>query len=261
MLRGWLPLAMVLSIGSALAQPPGYTASSIVNASDYSSGPFAPGSILSIFGSNLSFETAGLNSDNVSATLPISLGDTHVVIDGSSAPLFFVSPGQINVMIPANKIAGNISVQVVRQSMQGPMVTLALVTASPALFVSSGYALAQDYNAHYAVVKPAAPAQAGDVIVLYATGLGGTQPLPALGEIQESPALINGFASGVLQVLLNGKAIDPKTIAYAGLTPGFAGLYQINFLLPSDCPANPQIQVAMGGQITPGNVTLAVAGQ
>lgn len=262
MLRVWLPVAVMLSMGSALAQPPGYTVSSIVNASDYSPGPFAPGSIVSIFGSNLSFGTSGLTADNVSSTLPISLGDTHVVIDGSSAPLMFVSPTQINVMIPANKIAGNISLQVVRQGMQGQMVNLTLVTASPALFVSSDrFALAQDYNANYAVVTAAAPAQPGDVIVLYATGLGGTQPLPALGEIQQYPAPVNGFGSGVLQVLLNGKAIDPKLIAYAGLTPGFAGLYQINFLLPPDCPANPQIQVSMGGQSSAANVTLAVAGQ
>ncbi len=246
-----------------MAQAPFYTTASIVNASDYSPAPFAPGSILSIFGTNLSFSMpAGLTTDNTAGGyLPLQLGGVSVVIDNVAAPLFYVSSVQINVMIPPNEIPGNIPLQVVRQGLQGPLVTITLVAAAPALFVSTaGFALAQDYNAKYALVTAAAPAQPGDLLVLYATGLGGTQPLPLTGEIPQSAGFINGFAAGALQVLLNGKAIDPKTIPYAGLTPGFAGLYQINFYLPGDCPANPKIQIAMGAQLSAANVMLAVAG-
>jgi uncharacterized protein (TIGR03437 family) len=59
-------------------------------------------------------------------------------------------------------------------------------------------------------------------------------------------------------VLLNGNAIDPRTIAYAGLTPGFAGLYQVNFFLPGNCPPNPQIQLAIGQQVSATGIMLAV---
>jgi uncharacterized protein (TIGR03437 family) len=263
MFRGRLALGVVVSGYLAMAQtpPPTYAASSIVNASDYSVGPFAPGSLLTIFGSNLSFNTAGLTADNTAGSrLPFFLGNISVVIDNVAAPLLYVSPTQINVMVPPNEIAGNVTLQVVRQSVAGPMVTITLVAAAPALFVSSDhYALAQDYNAKYALATAAAPAQPGDLLVLYATGLGGTQPLPAVGQIPQFAGFVNGFASGALQVFLNGKALDPKTIPYAGLTPGFAGLYQINFYLPGDCPANPEIQVAMGGQLSAANVMLAVA--
>jgi uncharacterized protein (TIGR03437 family) len=133
------------------------------------------------------------------------------------------------------------------------------VNAAPALFPSpSNFALAQDYNAQYALVAAATPAQPGDLIVLYATGLGATQPLPLTGEIPQFGGLIQPSALSSFQVLLNGQGLDPKTVAYAGLTPGFAGLYQVNFYLPGNCPPNPQIQLAVGPQISAAGILLAV---
>jgi uncharacterized protein (TIGR03437 family) len=261
MFSAWRALAVLFCGGIAMAQAPSYASSSIVNASDFSSGPFAPGSLISIFGTNLSFNTGTLNADNTTGeTLPFSLGNIKVIIDNAAAPLLYVSPSQINVMIPPNEISGNVTLQVVRQSVAGPAVTIALVAGAPALFVSADHhALAQDFNNNYALATASAPAQPGDLIVLYATGLGGTQPLPGIGQIPQFAGFVNGFATGAVQVLLNGKALNPTTIPYAGLTPGFAGLYQINFYLPEDCPANPQIQIAMGGQLSASNVILSVA--
>jgi uncharacterized protein (TIGR03437 family) len=261
MFCAWRALAVVVCGGIAMAQSPSYLASSIVNASDYSAGPFAPGSLISIFGTNLSFNTASLTANNTTGdTLPFSLGDIKVIINNAVAPLLYVSPTQINVMIPPNELAGNATLQVVRQSVAGPAVTIAVVAGAPALFVSADhYALAQDFNANYALATAMAPAQPGDLVVLYATGLGGTQPLPGIGQIPQFAGFVNGFATGAVQVLLNGKALNSATIPYAGLTPGFAGLYQINFYLPGDCPSNPQIQIAMGAQLSAASVMLAVA--
>lgn len=261
MFRVVFALSLILS-GSVMAQAPSYTASNVVNASDYSPGPFAPGSLIAIFGTNLAFGAAGLNGDNTSGKLPFTLANVTVVIDNVAAPLLYVSPTQINAMVPSNEIAGNISLQVVRQGLQGPKITITLATAAPALFVSSDhYALAQDANASFAVATGDAPAQPGDLMVLYATGLGGTQPLPGIGQIPQTAGLINGFASGAIQLLLNGVAIDSKTMPYAGLTPGFAGLYQINFFLPGSCGPNPTIRLAMGGLLSADNVMLPVAQQ
>jgi uncharacterized protein (TIGR03437 family) len=261
MFPAWRALAVVFCGGIAMAQAPSYASSSIVNASDFSPGPFAPGSLISIFGANLSFTTATLTADNTSGeTLPFSLANVKVIIDNTAAPLLYVSPFQINVMVPPNEIAGNVTLQVVRQSIAGPAVTIRLVAGAPALFVSADhYALAQDFNAHYALATAKTPALPGDLIILYATGLGGTQPLPKIGQIPLFAGFVNGFTTGALQVLLNGKALDSKAVPYAGLTPGFAGLYQINFYLPGDCPANPLIQIAMGGQLSANNVILPVA--
>jgi uncharacterized protein (TIGR03437 family) len=258
--RVWLALAAAGFCGAAWGQAPAYSAAGIVNASDYSPGPFAPNSALTIFGTNFSFITAGLTQENiVSATLPFELGDISVYIDNTPVPLLYVSSGQINFLVPTNEIAGAVPLRVVRQGLTGPTVTITLVNSAPALFSSpDGYALAQDYNAQYATVTAAAPAQPGDLIVLYATGLGGTQPLPLTGEIPEYGGSIQPSALSQFQVLLNGQALNPMTVPYAGLTPGFAGLYQVNFYLPGNCPPNPQIQLAVGSQISAAGINLAV---
>src|SRR5215469_11553736 len=96
------------------AQAPSYDASSIVNASNYVNGPFAPGSIVSVFGSNLAFSTQTLAADNIAvSTLPTQLANVMVYVDNQPAPLLFASPGQINFLIPSNGIAGASSIRVV----------------------------------------------------------------------------------------------------------------------------------------------------
>jgi uncharacterized protein (TIGR03437 family) len=257
MFRAWMALAAVAFCGAARGQAPSYSAANIVNASDYSPGPFAPNSMLTIFGSNLALGTpVGLTEQNViDGNLPFELASVTVYIDFIRVPLLYVSSTQINLLVPTNQEAGDVQLWVVRQSFTGPRVTITLVNAAPALFPSpDNFAAAQDFNTNYAMVTAAAPAQPGDLIVLYATGLGPTQPLPETGEIPETGGLINA----TLQVLLNGNAIDPKTMFYAGMAPGFAGLYQINFYLPNPCPPNPQIQLAIGPQVSAQGIMLAV---
>ena len=46
------------------------------------------------------------------------------------------------------------------------------------------------------------------------------------------------------QVLLNGVAVNSQNIAYAGVAPGYAGLFQINIVLPLDTPQNPEVRIA-----------------
>jgi len=77
--------------------------------------------------------------------------------------------------------------------------------------------------------------------VLYASGLGPTSP-PAIAYklVQVAAQAVN---AGDFRVWLNGAVVDPKRIFYAGLTPGFAGLYQINVQLPDNAPPNPEIRI------------------
>lgn len=258
MYRVWLTLAASLLCGAARGQAPSYSASSIVNASNYVAGPFAPGSVVSIFGTNLAFFTQTLAAENISvSTLPTQLANISVYVDNQPAPMLFASPGQVNFLIPSTEIAGTSSIHIVRQSITGPTVNVTLVDSAPALFPNSdGLAIATDYNAAYALCTAAAPAKPNDLIVLYATGLGRTQPNPDPGEIPTSAAPIVNIAT--LQVLLDGKPVPTSFINYAGVTPGYAGLYQINFYLPGDVGTNPQIQVAVAGQTSTTGVKLAV---
>jgi uncharacterized protein (TIGR03437 family) len=61
-----------------------------------------------------------------------------------------------------------------------------------------------------------------------------------------------------MQVLLNGAAIDPSLVLYAGVTPGYSGLYQINFTIPQNAGTNPEIRVQIGTQVSISSVKLAV---
>lgn len=211
-----------------------------------------------MFGTNLSFNTVNLTSDLiVGGRLPTMMGGTAVYVDGSLAPLLFVSPGQINFLVPITEIPGDAQVTVVRQGVNGPTVSIPLVLAAPQLFSdSTGYVIATDWNNGNAVITPSAPAHSGDVVVLYATGLGAVAPSTFSGELAEYASPIVNLAG--LKVLVNGTALDPAAILYAGLSPGSAGLYQINIVLPPNSGTNPQLQVSISGQTSAAACQLAV---
>src|ERR1035438_4865503 len=101
---------VVLAAMDAWPQAPAYNAASIVNASNYTSGPFAPNSVLSVFGSNLSWSTAWPAFNPIASyTFPTQLGGVEVFIDNSPVALLYVSGSQINFIVPDNQIAGDVT--------------------------------------------------------------------------------------------------------------------------------------------------------
>jgi uncharacterized protein (TIGR03437 family) len=244
-----------LASSVAWGQAPTYSTESIINGADFTPGPFAPGSIVSIFGAALSFGTAGI-PNSPSTTLPDYLADVRVYVDNLTSPLIYVCPTQINFVVPNNLLTGNVPVRVVRQGITGPEVTIALVAAAPRLFATdAGYAIAQ-HGADYSVITPDAPARPGEVIVVYATGLGMTAPEPQPFEIPQYPGLVVNS----LQLFLGGSQVSPDRIFYAGLTPGSAGVYQINLTLPDVMGSNPEIRVTVAGQESTPGLMLAATG-
>ena len=244
----------VLVLKSVWAQAPSYTADSITNASDYSPGPFAPNSVLSIFGSNLSWYTQAFASQSATS-VPVALSGVEVYVDNWPAPLLYVSASQINFLIPCGEIPGSVSVHVVREGVSGPFVSLTLVDAAPALFeIGSGFAIAT--HADGTVLTHASPGLPGEIVVVYATGLGATDPIPEAGEIPETAAPLQWLST--LSISLNGAALPSALIKYAGATPGCVGLYQLNMQLPQDLPADPVIQVSMGTRSNSVSLKIAV---
>ena len=255
MLRTWLVLALLLA-NAAWGQAPVYSAGTIVNAPNYAPGPFAPNSILSIFGSGLARSSQGVTAGDISNnTLPVELNSTRVYVLDEPAPLLYVSDGQVNFLVPGDQLDGDVTIRVVREGVTGPKVTVTLVDGAPALFqTADGYAIAAHVD--NSTIAPGSPAQAGETIVVYACGLGRTQPNPAPGAIPQNAAVIQGLSN--LTVYLGGTAIDPASILYAGVTPGSAGLYQINLVLPNNLGTDPEIRVAIAGQSSPPGLKLAV---
>jgi uncharacterized protein (TIGR03437 family) len=255
MLRMWLVFALLLA-NTAWGQAPVYSAAGMVNGPNYAPGPFAPNSIVSIFGSGLARSSQGVTAaDIVNNTLPVELNSTRVYVMNSPAPLLYVSDGQVNFLVPGNQLDGDVKIRVVREGLTGPEVTVTLVDAAPALFqTAAGYAIAAHLD--NSLIAPGSPAQAGEIIVVYACGLGRTLPNPAPGAISQSAAVIQRLSD--LKVYLGGAAIEPASILYAGLTPGSAGLYQINLVLPDNPGTNPEIRVAIADQSSPPGLKLAM---
>jgi uncharacterized protein (TIGR03437 family) len=244
-------LALVC-LGTAWATP-SYTAAGVVNAIDYSAGPFAPNSVVSIFGSDLSRSTVA--STIASGGLATELGYTQVIVDGSPAPLLYVSPGQINFLVPINHLPGDAVVRVFCQGAYGPEVTIHLSDAAPTLIPAAGGYVAATH-ANGSLITPDAPANGGESVVVYLVGLGKVSPSDGPATIPKSASWITALAD--LKVLVAGTVVDPPRVFYAGLTPYFAGLYQINFFLPDTVGTDPEIRVAVGAQISAGGPKLAV---
>ena len=238
---------------------PYFTAASVVNAATNTPGPFAPNTIVTIYGSHLAFNTLAVSAQNIASnTLPIELGGVHVLIDGIPAGLYYVSPVQINLLIPNSLLPGDSKLTVARDGVCGPRplpgsdqcsyVTLTLTEVAPGLFADPTRLVAATH-ADGSVVSGANPVGAGEWVVLYCVGMGRTAPDLYDGEVatRAMPAL----HWPDLSVLVGGKPVTGSRIYYAGVTPGYAGLYQINVRLPDDMPANPEVRFAIGSWLSP----------
>jgi uncharacterized protein (TIGR03437 family) len=235
---------------------PAYTAQSVVNAATETPEALAPNAIATLYGTNLAFDTRAVAAtDIVNRMMPTSLDGVAVWVNSIPCSLFFISPTQINFLVPYQLTAGTVSLLVVRDSQAGPTVSLQLTNTSPGLFLWNGNnAVATHLNGE--IISATSPAVPGEIIVIYAAGLGRTSPDTTSGQLASAAFPI--FYASQLQVMLNGTACPPGNVLYAGLAPGFAGLYQINLQLPAGVTANPQIQVAIGAQISPSAILLAV---
>jgi uncharacterized protein (TIGR03437 family) len=255
-----LACALVLVVSFARADlsgsgnAPAYSAASIVNAATQTQGPLAPNTIATVYGTNLSWETYGITSADVNGgMLPQSVQGVAVFVGGFEAGIFYVSPTQINFLIPYELIPGTTKIYVARNGVRGPDAVVQLNQSSPGFFEWSGN-LAVAEHADGSVISADSPASAGETIVLYAAGLGYTTPATESGRIVQQATWITSLAN--LQVLLNGNPCPAQNILYAGLTPQTSGLYQINLRLPDSLSPNPVIQIALGSDISPNTVQL-----
>lgn len=256
MLRTCLALA-TLSGGLAWGAAPTYSAAGLVNGANFTASAAAPNSLVTLFGTDLAWTTEILTTAHIAnGSLPFNLAEVRVSVGNYWAPLFYVSPTQINFLVPANLRTGAVTLRVVRQGVVGPELSMTLVDAAPQFFSSvDGYVIAQ--HSDYSLITPDSPARPGEVIVIYAIGLGRTAPQPAAGEIPWYPGWMTQLES--LRVSIDGVVLGPEHIWYAGLSPGWAGLYQINLILPDPLPPNPELRAAVGDQPSAAGLKLATA--
>ena len=204
----------------------------------------APGSILSIYGTALATYATGLSAFASVASLPGSLNGVSATIAGITAPFYFVSPTQLNVQVPFEVSAGMQPLVVTTAGGMSAALNIAVGTVAPSIFIvnAANSQGAVVKNSDFSLVTAANPVTAGDIIVIYSTGLGQSVP-PALmtGSLVGTASLLN---TGTASVTIGG--VDAPVI-YSIASPGFAGLYQTAVRVPSGVSGTAALALKIGG--------------
>ncbi len=195
-----------------LTPPPFLTANGVVSVGD-STPSIAPGSLASVFGQNL----APRPSSTTSFPLPLVLGGITVMANGQPVPLLYASPTQLNVQIPY-EVSGNVIL----------IVTTPNGTATTSFYVVPLAPSIVAMTTRNSLCSASNPAMPGGNVTVFVTGLGASVSPAVTG--QAAPSTTNLMVAAI-QVWLGNTAIQPT---YAGLAPGFAGLSQVNFAIPSN---------------------------
>jgi uncharacterized protein (TIGR03437 family) len=234
------PLLM-LSAHAVFAQTP--VVNGVMNIAGPSSAPgVAPGSLVSIFGTDLATDIA--TSDSM--PLSTSVAGVNVTIGGIAAPVQFVSKGQVNAQVPWSVPLGDSTpVVVTRDSGSSTPVPVSVVATAPAIFNIGGQAIAA--NADGTLAAPAGgipgiatrPAKIGDTtgLVILASGLGVVDSAIADGA-NSLDATRNTLAKPT--VLIGGV---PAQVTFSGLAPQYVGINQINVVVADGTPAGNAVPV------------------
>jgi uncharacterized protein (TIGR03437 family) len=211
----------------------------------------SPNGLMSIFGESFSAGSAVRQvstGDLENGRLPTRLGDVCVLVGGVRAPIILLSASQITFQSPAVASGGSAEVIVVtqcgsEQEQRSRAETVPAQAAAPEFFyflqrpdgtnpIAAVNATTGKYVGLPGMIAGVdfVPARPGDIVTLYLTGLGKTNPDFAPGEFPGRAAP----AAGVVTVTLGGVKLAADDVLYAGITPASPGLYQVNLRIPSD---------------------------
>jgi uncharacterized protein (TIGR03437 family) len=215
---------------SAAGAAPSFEASGVVSAASFLP-PVARGMVASLFGAALATRTEVATS----VPLPRTLGGVRVTVNGIDVPLWFVSPNQINFQMAFElPLLGMVPVRVIRDGAASEPVNVLLEEYAPGVFTYQRVPGVQDPIAVHAdgrLVTPDNPAVAGEVLIVFGTGLGNLTVLPRSGE--PSPEAPPAQSQRAPEITLGGVRVEAL---FAGLTPGSIGLAQFNIKLPEVLP-------------------------
>jgi uncharacterized protein (TIGR03437 family) len=225
-----------------------------VNAASYER-PVAPGSIAAVFGSNLAI---GESDPEVATPLLNTLSESSFTIGGRVAPLYFASPGQVNLQIPWT-LAG-LTQAPIQATVDGETSNLQMVSLAPfgpGIFTMDATGTGQGailIAPTDQLAAPDHPVLRGEYISIFCTGLGAVTNQPATG----APALAMPLSFTLIMPTVSIGGAE-AVVSYSGLAPGFAGLYQVNAIVPEGTSAGSAVPVVLSiGGVTSNTVTIAV---
>jgi uncharacterized protein (TIGR03437 family) len=236
--------AFLNMLGDPEAFPGDTTA--LVSAASYRPDAAAPEAMVAAFGQKLATGTGTLTS----LPLPTELAGTSVRVDGVLAPLFFVSPQQINFLIPAQTVTGIASVEITAADGTVSRSGLTVAATAPAIFTANAQgngapaALATVDGVSYKHVgSPDGmpnPIKTGDFLILFGTG-------------------IRGAATGTVKLTIGGAAVP---VLYAGKQADFVGLDQVNTQIPAGLSGDVVATLSINGRAAnPVRLSISQSGQ
>jgi uncharacterized protein (TIGR03437 family) len=257
---------MVLFVAVASAQTPAIRSElGVINAAGFGkTDKVAAGSLFSIYGTNLS----GTLAQTDSTTLSTSMADVDSVTFTSGttvvkAPLRFVFGTQINAQVPWGLPPGTVNVVVTRSGVSSAPYTATIAAFSPTVYDFNPLTQAIAVNSDGSITAAAGivpgvaahPAKAGDTIFFYASGLGNLDKAPPADGFNSNDTLRK--TANELTVKLGGV---PVKVDFAGLSPQFTGVYQVNIQIPGGFGVNNAIpmELTIGGVNSVDPATIAV---
>jgi len=235
---------------SGASGPPTISANGVVNGASFLPG-FSQGSWITVKGANLAGTTRiWAAADFVGNNLPTLLDGVGVMVNGKAASVYYISPTQLNVLAPADAALGPVQVQVTYAGQTGNGMSATESSFSPAMFMfeplGQKYVAAVRIDGQY--IGPAnlysgltVPARAGDVLQLYGTGFGPTNPGTTIGQtISGAPPTANKVTATIGDV--------PAPVQFAGLV--YPGEYQFNIEVPAGLPPGDNLVVLTVGGVS-----------
>lgn len=202
---------------------------------------FAPGGILTIWGSQLSSSTQPASA----VPLPFSISGVAVLINGVAAPLYYVSSGLINAQIPYDIAPGPATLSV-NNNGQVSTHAFTVAAAAPEIFVDATRS-----------VVPTPAATRGQEIAIYITGAGAVSPSVSTGQAPALATALTDLPKPLQSVTVSVGGTDAN-IDFIGIPPGLVGVTQINFTVPSSAPPGALAVVVKVGGVPSAAATLKV---
>jgi adhesin/invasin len=220
---------------------------SVVSAGEFHTGPVAPGSVVSLFGTNLAQRTMA-----ASAPWPKILWGVSVFVNGVAAPVAYVSPTQINAQIPYETAVGRATVNVAAGDRVLPLFELNVQPIAPSLFVDGqNHVIAQNQDG--ASNGPNHPAAPGTVLTTYLTGQGAlNEQIP---DGSAAPAALSIIPRAPITAALGGRDAE---VINARMAPGMVGVLEVALEVPEVGAGSYFLTVAIGG--APGNSGVVTVG-
>ncbi len=208
----------------------------IRNAASFALGPTAPGGLFTIFGANLA--SSSLSAEQ--SPWPTVLDGVSVRVNGEPAPLFFVSPAQINAQLPYAAAPGEARVEVAGPRGASGIEFAAVAESAIGVFTLAPSRRAIALNQDTSLNSPSQAETRGRVLAVFLTGIGQVNPAVATGDA--APLTSLHYANSPAVATLGG--VDAP-VQFLGLTPGFIGLAQANVLIPEEAPIGDEVPLVL----------------